>query len=89
MSSTIKIRSVRELGAAITSVRIAQGVRASEMSVSHVVVGDVERGKETTQVAKVFQMLEDLGIHVVLEAPAGVSFPDDLTKVTRRRSSTR
>lgn len=85
MPTTVSVKSVRELGAAVAVVRIAQGVRASELSVSHVVVGGLEHGKETTQVGKVLQILEDLGIRLVLEAPPGVSFPADLATVTRRR----
>lgn len=85
MQSTASIRSVQELGAAVATARIAQGLRANELSVSHVVVGDLEHGKETTQVGKVLQILADLGIRLILEAPPGVSFPADLTAVTRRR----
>ena len=59
-----RIRTVAQLGRIVASARIAQGLRATELTASHVFVGDLERGKETAQIGKVLSVLADLGIEV-------------------------
>ena len=36
---------------------------------SHVLLRDIERGKETVNLGKVLQLLEELGIRVLLDVP--------------------
>lgn len=87
--SALKIRTVAELGRIVASTRIAQGLRATELSASHVFVGDLERGKETAQIGKVLAVLADLGIEVTLELPPGVELPNDLGQPAPRRRISR
>lgn len=84
-----RINTVAQLGRIVAATRIAQGLRATELSASHVFVGDLERGKETAQIGKVFAVLADLGIEVILELPAGVEVPDDLERLPARRRISR
>ncbi len=84
-----RIHSVAELGRIVASTRIAQGLRATELSASHVFVSDLERGKETAQIGKVLAVLADLGIEVTLELPPGVELPDDFEQQPPRRRISR
>lgn len=80
------INSVQELGEVISSVRIAQGIRADELSASHVFVGDIERGKETAQIGKVLGLLSELGIKMTLELPPGIdALPNAAPNATPKR----
>lgn len=69
----IHIDNVEEIGRWIRSVRKAQGLRQDDLAAmigaSHVFLGDVERGKGTVQLGKVFEVLRELGIEVMLDVP--------------------
>ncbi|WP_374276701.1 hypothetical protein [Azonexus sp.] len=84
-----RIRTVAQLGRIVASARIAQGLRATELTASHVFVGDLERGKETAQIGKVLSVLADLGIEVILEMPPGVELPEDSEEQPLRRRISR
>jgi len=68
-----KIHSAEELGALIRAVRKAQGLRqddtAGSIGVSENFLGKVERGAGRVQWDKLFQVLDGLGIHVILDVP--------------------
>lgn len=86
MSSKKTVRSPQELGEIVAAVRIAQGIRADDFDVSHVFLSHLERGKETAQIGKVFQVLNALGIRVTLEMPPGMDTPAELGQKRRRIS---
>ena len=69
----VHIDNLEQIGAWIRSVRKAQGLRqddvAAMVGASHVFLGDVERGKGTVQLGKVFEVLRELGIDVLLDLP--------------------
>ena len=77
-----EVRTVKDIGKAVAATRIANGIRANELSASHVFVGDLEKGKETVQLGKVLQVLADLGIRVILDLPSDVD-----TETKRKRAS--
>lgn len=87
--SSRRIQTVAELGRIVAATRIAQGLRATELSASHVFVSDLERGKETAQIGKVLAVLADLGIEITLELPPGIELPDDLDRQPLRRRVSR
>jgi transcriptional regulator with XRE-family HTH domain len=68
-----KLKSSADVGHIVRAVRIAQAFRQDEaaetMGVSENFLGKVERGGETVQWGKLFQVLENLGIEVVLQVP--------------------
>lgn len=84
-----RINTVAELGRIVAATRVAQGLRATELSASHVFVSDLEFGKETAQIGKVLSVLADLGIEVFLELPPGVELPSDLDRLPLRRRISR
>lgn len=84
-----RINTVAELGRIVASTRIAQGLRATELSASHVFVSGLEHGKETAQIGKVLSVLADLGIEVILELPPGVELPNDFDQQPPRRRISR
>ncbi|MDP3538794.1 MAG: hypothetical protein Q8S26_08835 [Azonexus sp.] len=86
MGTQKTVKTPQALGAVVAAVRIAQGIRADEFKVSHVCVSNIEHGKDATQIGKVFAVLAELGIRVVLEMPPGLSLPDDNAKMRRRIS---
>lgn len=68
-----KIDSAEELGALVRAVRKSQGLRqddaAGSIGVSENFLGKVERGAGRVQWDKLFQVLDGLGIHVVVDVP--------------------
>lgn len=80
------ITTPQELGDVVSAVRIAQGLRADEFSVSHVCLSGIEHGKVATQIGKVLSVLAELGIRVTLDMPPGLRVPADSTKKRRRIS---
>jgi transcriptional regulator with XRE-family HTH domain len=72
-----KIASAEDLGALVRAVRKAQGLRqddaAGSIGVSENFMGKVERGAGRVQWDKLFQVLDGLGIHVVLDVPESAS----------------
>ena len=67
------IRSASDIGAIVRALRKRQGIRQADMAgmigASHVLLRDIERGKETVNLGKVLQLLEELGIRVLLDVP--------------------
>lgn len=61
------------LGRCIREARKRQGLRQDDLAamvgVSHVFLGDVERGKPTVQLGRVLRVLAALGIGVTLHVP--------------------
>lgn len=71
---TVAIESAHDVGAVIRAVRKAQGLRQDEIpGVSHKFVLEIERGKPTAHMGKVLDVLRELGVHVHLDIPEGVS----------------
>ncbi len=71
--SVTTIRSASDIGAIVSALRKRQGIRQADMAgmigASHVLLRDIERGKETVNLGKVLQLLEELGIRVLLDVP--------------------
>lgn len=71
----IRITSSRDLGRLIHAERKRQGIRQDDLAAivgaSHVAVRDVENGKPTVQLGRVLRLLEELGITLVADLPAG------------------
>jgi y4mF family transcriptional regulator len=71
--SVTTIRSASDIGAIVRALRKRQGIRQADMAgmigASHVLLRDIERGKETVNLGKVLQLLEELGIRVLLDVP--------------------
>lgn len=69
----IPIRSVAELGLLVRATRRAHGLRLDDVAGSAklgaVFVGDVEHGKQTVQLGRVLQLLDELGIRLTADAP--------------------
>ena len=67
------INSPEQLGPLVRAVRKAQGIRqddaAGSMGVSENFLGKIERGGETAQWGKLFQVLDELGIRIILDLP--------------------
>jgi transcriptional regulator with XRE-family HTH domain len=70
-------RGLRTLGQVVRASRKAQNLRqddaAGSIGVSENFLGKVERGSETVQWSKLFQVLEGLGIRVVVDVPESVA----------------
>lgn len=77
MRTTLK--SAAELGALIRLARRAQGIRqddaAGSIGVSENFLGKVERGSESVQWGKLFQVLDGLGLRLIVDLPDEVSPP--------------
>lgn len=73
----VSILSVADLGLAVRATRRAYRLRlddvASSAQVGTQFAGELERGKETVQLGKVLQVLQELGIKVVLDVPSSVA----------------
>jgi transcriptional regulator with XRE-family HTH domain len=72
----IPIRSVAELGLLVRATRRAHGLRLDDVAGSAklgaVFVGDVEHGKQTVQLGRVLQLLDELGIRLTADASDAV-----------------
>lgn len=83
----ISIKAATEIGAIVRASRKAQGVRqddaAGSMGVSENFLGKIERGSESVQWGKLFQVLDGLGIRVELDVP------DDVAKQMAGKSNRR
>lgn len=79
MQTTLK--NATELGALIRLARKAQNIRqddaAGSIGVSENFLGKVERGSESVQWGKLFQVLEGLGLRLI------VDLPDEVENTTR------
>ncbi|GAC1037357.1 hypothetical protein thsps117_21140 [Pseudomonas sp. No.117] len=82
----ITLRNAAELGALLRQVRKAQALRqddaAGSLGVSENFLGKVERGGETVQWGKLFQVLDGLGVRLIVDLPAGVEV-EPLTNIRK------
>lgn len=73
----IAIKTAAEVGAIVRASRKAQGIRqddaAGSMGVSENFLGKIERGGDSVQWGKLFQVLDGLGVRVVLDVPDEVA----------------
>ena len=73
----IPINSAATIGQVVRASRKAQKIRqddaAGSIGVSENFLGKIERGGETVQWGKLFQVLEGLGIHVSVDVPESVA----------------
>mgnify|MGYP001321877327 CR=1 FL=1 len=69
----ITLKKSPEIGSIIRAVRKSQRIRqddaAGSMGVSESFLGKVEKGSETVQWGKLFEVLDGLGVRVVLDIP--------------------
>jgi len=72
----VKANNPQAIGLAARVVRRAQKIRQDDMAatlgVSHVFVRNVEKGKSGVQLGKVMELLDELGIRVMLDIPEGL-----------------
>lgn len=82
------INSPEQLGPLVRAVRKAQGIRqddaAGSMGVSENFLGKIERGGENVQWGKLFTVLRDLGIQVVVDVQDELADKMPTDKVTAR-----
>ena len=73
----IPINSATALGKVVRASRKAQKIRqddaAGSIGVSENFLGKIERGSEAVQWGKLFQVLEGLGVRVILDVPESVA----------------
>ena len=70
----LQVTSVESVGVAIRAMRKVNGIRQDDVpGVSHMFLHDLEKGKDTVQFGRVLRVLEELGIHLVLEVPESQS----------------
>lgn len=78
----VAIDSPQALGMLIRAVRKTQSLRSDDLAaaagVGNVFVIDVERGKTTVQIGKVFQLMAELGILLHAELPGKLPTPEKL-----------
>jgi transcriptional regulator with XRE-family HTH domain len=80
----IPIDSAAAIGKVVRASRKAQKIRqddaAGSIGVSENFLGKIERGSESVQWGKLFQVLEGLGIQVMVDVPESVTayLPDTL-----------
>lgn len=71
----VLLKNAADLGALVRQVRKAQALRqddaAGSLGVSENFLGKVERGGETVQWGKLFQVLEGLGVRLIVDLPPG------------------
>ena len=69
----VPLSDAADLGALVRAVRKAQRLRqddaAGSIGVSENFLGKIERGGETVQWGKLFQVLDGLGIRIILDLP--------------------
>ena len=82
----IPIRDLKTLGQVVRASRKAQNLRqddaAGSIGVSENFLGKIERGGETVQWGKLFQVLEGLGVRIIVDVPEEVA-----TELTKRMSA--
>ncbi len=73
----IPIQNAAAMGSLVRASRKAQGMRqddaAGSIGVSENFLGKLERGSETVQWGKLFQVLEGLGMRVIVDVPNSVA----------------
>jgi y4mF family transcriptional regulator len=66
-----RIFDPRQLGSLIRQVRKAQGITQEDLSalagVGPRLIGEIERGKSTAEIGKVFQLLASLGLAISIQ----------------------
>jgi len=66
-----KILGPEQLGALLRRVRKAQGITQEDLAglagVGPRLIGEIERGKPTAEIGKVFQLLANLGLDLVVQ----------------------
>lgn len=69
----VRLTSAKELGPLVRAARKAQGLRqdatAEGIGVSENFLAKVERGTETVQWGKLFDVLRELGLYVEIDVP--------------------
>ncbi|MCI1010468.1 MAG: transcriptional regulator [Pseudomonas sp. PGPPP4] len=77
----VLLKNAADLGALVRQVRKAQALRqddaAGSLGVSENFLGKVERGGETVQWGKLFQVLEGLGVRLIVDLPPEVEAQPD------------
>jgi len=77
----VLLKNAADLGALVRQVRKAQALRqddaAGSLGVSENFLGKVERGSETVQWGKLFQVLEGLGVRLIVDLPPEVEAQPD------------
>ena len=86
----ILIDNAAALGKIVRASRKAQQIRqddaAGSMGVSENFLGKVERGSESVQWGKLFQVLEGLGVRVIVDVPENVAaYLNDAPSVKGKR----
>jgi transcriptional regulator with XRE-family HTH domain len=78
------LRNAADLGPLVRQARKAQALRqddaAGSLGVSENFLGKVERGGETVQWGKLFQVLEGLGVRLIVDLPPEVELLRDIRK---------
>ena len=73
----IPIDNAAAIGKVVRASRKAQKIRqddaAGSIGVSENFLGKIERGSESVQWGKLFQVLEGLGVRVMVDVPEGVA----------------
>ncbi len=66
-----KISDLRQLGTLIRQARRNQGITQEDLSslagLGPRLIGEIERGKPTAEIGKVFQLLASLGLDVIIQ----------------------
>lgn len=76
-ATTVAIQGVEDLGRLVRLARRSQHLRQDEVGrFSHTFIGEVEAGKPTAQIGKVFEALRELGLKVHVELPPGIPEAD-------------
>ena len=77
----VLLKHAADLGALVRQARTAQALRqddaAGSLGVSENFLGQVERGGETVQWGKLFQVLEGLGVRLIVDLPPEVEAQPD------------
>lgn len=72
----VAIKQASSVGAVVRAVRKAQGIRqdntAGSSAVSENFLAKVERGNESVQWGKLFQVMNSLGIRITLDLPVDI-----------------
>ena len=86
----IPLDQASTLGAVVRATRKAQKIRqddaAGSIGVSENFLGKIERGAERVQWGKLFQVLQGLGVRVMLDVPDDVAERLDAELVRRGRA---
>jgi len=80
----IPIRKGQDVGRVLRALRKSQGLRqddaAGAVGVSENFLGKVERGSESVQWGKLFQVADALGAKIIIDVPDDSIQPEDLPK---------